>query len=875
MKSLNKKKYLWFLFLTISYSILLAKLYIFLYVLLTNHNYYLSVVTIGSLLIISIIFPFFLCKLVFSVPISRNIIYQYLFGFICTLVLFIKSDLDYARSIIDTVYINSYGYYITTYFIRYYNTLLYFILTIQFIYIALNVIVTLINKYYKFNINKNINVSFKPIVLICIILFNIIFLVRIYNIYSFMFYNNYYSLRNGIIYNGLPFGIMFYILTFKGNRIYYYIKLYYNRLLNELYNMSVIKLASIIIGPYIAIYGFSWTRYEFRNNYVSNQVTNLMYMYRDKKLKRHALEYIPIIQNQKIYTEPKIYWPETWWTQSNNGYRFMLQGLIEDTVAAQSGEDANILEGIKLQKVDLSNAELSNAKMKTVNFEDAVMDNVKFENAELGGAKFTNASLNNALMKNANMYNAVLRNTKMTGAKFSKANMDGATLKNAIIEYATFDGANIENAIFENAICKGTNFSNAKIKNASFENADVNNAYFFNADITNADYKNANLSNTEFNIAKMNFTDFRFAKNIENAKFMYSEWWNALFTRDQKRILKRKYQCKDNIIYIKYRDVMNKCPNEKWYKSYGLVGANLSGTKIRSDILKKTKNLSYANIILTVFFGISKNELESIDFSHTNWWKARFEIETKKMLKRKYKCTYDCPSNEWYESSDIVGGNFTNDVLYGADLTNIDFKNVNIDGTIFDNAIFLFTDLRKAKNWKRAKFHNTKWWLADLVSEQKKWLRKIKPCENSGYLYYYTRYINNCPLNIWYESEGNIGQNYSDLDLSNKIFRNEDYSYVVFYKTNLTNVDLSEKNIDKANFTLSNLTNTNLINTNIENAIYDKANWWDANITDGQRIWLEENYPCNENIEHFKTNWNEYKNDDNTCEKILEKMRKD
>ena len=832
MKSLNIKKYLWFLFLTISYSILSAKLFIYIYVWTTNHNYYLSVLVIGSILMIVAIFPFILCKLIFSVPITRSVIFQYLFGLICALVLFIRNDLNYARSTIESVYIDSYGYCITTYFIRYYNALLCFIFTLQSIYIFLNRIVTLINKYYKTNINKNMNVSFKPIVLICIILFNVIFLLCIYKIHRFMFYNNYYSIRNGIIYNGLPFGVMFYIITFKGNRIYYYIKLYINRLLNEMYNMSAIKLISIFIGPYIAFYGFSWTRYEFRNNYISNQVTNLMYMYRDKKLKRHALEYIPIIQNQKIYTEPKIYWPETWWTTSNNGYRFMLQGLIEDTVAAQNGEDINIMEGIKLQKVDLSNAELSNAKMNTVNFEDAVMDNVKFENAELGGARFTNAILNKARMKYANMFYADLRNTKMINADFGNANLINATFKNAIIENASFNGANMEYAIFENAVCKNADFSNAVIKNASFTNTDVNNASFYYSDITNADYKNANLNNTKFIKTKMYFTDFRFAKNIKYADYDSSEWWKALLKKEQKRILRSKYQCKNVILYDKYRDVMNKCPNEKWYEKDGLAGANLSGIIIDKKIIQETKNLSYTNLILTSFLEISEDELEAIDFKHANWWKARFEKEAKKMLKRKYKCTYDCPSNEWYESSDIIGGNFTNDILYGADLTSMDFKNVNINGTSFENAILLFTDLREAINWKRAEFHNTKWWLADLVSEQKIWLRNNRPCEKSNY------YINNkkknmdnCPLKIWYQNDGAKGQSYYEVDLSKLTLRNTDYSYVVFYGANLSNVNFSEKNIDNADLTYANLDHTYLEKTYIKRAIFYGANWWDAYIT--------------------------------------------
>ena len=76
--------------------------------------------------------------------------------------------------------------------------------------------------------------------------------------------------------------------------------------------------------------------------------------------------------------------------------------------------------------LDLSNQDLSGAKLKDANFWDA---------------NLTNTNLSGADLTAGNFYNANLENTDLSGAKFSDANLWGANLSGANVDGTNFTGA--------------------------------------------------------------------------------------------------------------------------------------------------------------------------------------------------------------------------------------------------------------------------------------------------------------------------------------------------------------------------------------------------------------------------------------------------
>jgi hypothetical protein len=103
----------------------------------------------------------------------------------------------------------------------------------------------------------------------------------------------------------------------------------------------------------------------------------------------------------------------------------------------------------KIEKLDLSNANLSYA-----NLEDANLKYANLSYANLEDANLSNANLYNANLKYANLYNANLK----------YANLSNANLYNANLEDANLEDANLSNANLYNANLKYANLKNANLE---------------------------------------------------------------------------------------------------------------------------------------------------------------------------------------------------------------------------------------------------------------------------------------------------------------------------------------------------------------------------------------------------------------------------
>jgi len=88
--------------------------------------------------------------------------------------------------------------------------------------------------------------------------------------------------------------------------------------------------------------------------------------------------------------------------------------------------------------IDLSNAELTEARIEGADFRGVTLDGVKLQRAHLGGCDFRGASLRFSNLEAADL----------EGADFTKANLYSAYLARAKMSGATIHGADVCAAVF-------------------------------------------------------------------------------------------------------------------------------------------------------------------------------------------------------------------------------------------------------------------------------------------------------------------------------------------------------------------------------------------------------------------------------------------
>jgi uncharacterized protein YjbI with pentapeptide repeats len=128
-------------------------------------------------------------------------------------------------------------------------------------------------------------------------------------------------------------------------------------------------------------------------------------------------------------------------------------------------ESANF-EGILLNGVNFSNANLK----KTI-FSEVEMDQGNLENANLEKAKLISVKIKQANFRNANLAGANISLSDAAGAVFREANLNGANFLKADLTKADFQDAIVRNVSFREANLSETNFLNAKLKGTNFTTA--------------------------------------------------------------------------------------------------------------------------------------------------------------------------------------------------------------------------------------------------------------------------------------------------------------------------------------------------------------------------------------------------------------------
>jgi uncharacterized protein YjbI with pentapeptide repeats len=173
--------------------------------------------------------------------------------------------------------------------------------------------------------------------------------------------------------------------------------------------------------------------------------------------------------------------------------------------------EADIISKVKL---NLSDADLSGAKLREANLSGAILNkailiDVDLSSANLNKAQLNEANLNEAHLNDAELNEASLRYAELNGAYLYSANMKEANLTRAKLNGANLNKAKLNRANLYDASLNDANLSEAHLSSASLvlahmQKAFLVNAYLDKANLERADLSSANLSGADLSGADLN-----------------------------------------------------------------------------------------------------------------------------------------------------------------------------------------------------------------------------------------------------------------------------------------------------------------------------------------------------------------------------------
>jgi uncharacterized protein YjbI with pentapeptide repeats len=150
------------------------------------------------------------------------------------------------------------------------------------------------------------------------------------------------------------------------------------------------------------------------------------------------------------------------------------------------------------EEIDLSGADLSQAKLRGAKLNDAILSGADLSKVDLREAdlreafllqtNLCDANLSRADLTRANLLGADLRRTNLRLANFTQADLTGAQLYRAYLKEANCTGAN-----FTGAILSRGDFTEANFTGCDFTGADLTNSSFIGTKIDNAKISKCNI----------------------------------------------------------------------------------------------------------------------------------------------------------------------------------------------------------------------------------------------------------------------------------------------------------------------------------------------------------------------------------------------
>ena len=152
------------------------------------------------------------------------------------------------------------------------------------------------------------------------------------------------------------------------------------------------------------------------------------------------------------------------------------------------------LSNTNFQKVDLTEANLSNFNLEGADLRGAILSGANFkrvnlENANLHGAELFKTNLEKSVLKNANLEDAHVR----------EGNLRAATLRNAWLANTNFIEANLIDADLVGVMLKGADFQRAILLGANLKGADLMEANLKGSVLSSERSSVKNLTNDQLN----------------------------------------------------------------------------------------------------------------------------------------------------------------------------------------------------------------------------------------------------------------------------------------------------------------------------------------------------------------------------------------
>ncbi len=171
------------------------------------------------------------------------------------------------------------------------------------------------------------------------------------------------------------------------------------------------------------------------------------------------------------------------------------------------------LRGVNFNDADLGGANLSFANLSGVYFRSANLKDANLNGADLTGAYFGAADLRRADMGGVNASKANFHEASLSGASMTMATLTGASLRGcdlfaASLAYATLDGArliesNLSAADLSFASLSRADLSDAGLQNATLERATMRETVLVRADLTGANLRKAELYGADLTDANL------------------------------------------------------------------------------------------------------------------------------------------------------------------------------------------------------------------------------------------------------------------------------------------------------------------------------------------------------------------------------------
>jgi uncharacterized protein YjbI with pentapeptide repeats len=179
------------------------------------------------------------------------------------------------------------------------------------------------------------------------------------------------------------------------------------------------------------------------------------------------------------------------------------------------------VQGAKLRRANLGNADMYGAFMVKADLREANLFNTELSLVNLQKANLSNANLKRAFLYKANLQGANLLKADLRFATLTDANLQRSYLSEANLESAFLSGsgAQLQQAELDYAILKDADLSYAELKKANLKYANLSKSKLANSNLQEANLSKANLHLANFDGANLIGADFQYsyllgAKNL-------------------------------------------------------------------------------------------------------------------------------------------------------------------------------------------------------------------------------------------------------------------------------------------------------------------------------------------------------------------------